>query len=453
MLERGDDVGGTWHYNTYPGCACDVPSHLYSFSFAPNPGWSETYSRQPEIRDYLHRVADEYGVREKVRLNCAVESIEWQDGGWTIATSDGPLRARVVVAGMGPLAEPKIPPIEGIDAFEGETFHSARWNHDYDLRGKRVAAIGTGASAIQFVPEIQKQAAQVHVVQRTAPWVMPHPSRPIRGWEKRLYDRVPALQKLVRGGIYAGRELLVLGFVKNPRLMKVPERIARRHMRSQISDPGAAGEGHARLHDRLQAHPPVQPLVPRALAAQRRAAHRRRREAHPQLGDHRRRRGARGRRDHLRHRLPGHRHAGRPDGARAGRQDARRRLAGQPEGAPRRRDAGLPEPVRPARAEHRPRPLVDGLHDRVAGGLRARRAEVHGRAPRRHRRGERRGDGPLQRRHRRAHAGHGVEHRLRQLVPRRDRAQRDAVAGLDVRLPPPDRAVRPRRLRAEGGGG
>ena len=206
VLERGDDVGGTWKYNTYPGCACDVPSHLYSFSFAPNPKWSETYSRQPEIHDYLRRVADEYGVREKVRLNCAVKSIEWQDGGWTIATSDGPLRARVVVAGMGPLAEPKIPAVEGLDAFEGETFHSARWN--------------------QFVPEIQKQAAQVHVVQRTAPWVMPHPSRPIRGWEKRLYDRVPALQKLVRGGIYAGRELLVLGFVKNPRLMKLPERIA-----------------------------------------------------------------------------------------------------------------------------------------------------------------------------------------------------------------------------------
>src|SRR3954464_394704 len=237
LLERGDDVGGTWHYNTYPGCACDVPSHLYSFSFAPNPEWSETYSRQPEIHDYLRRVADEYGVREKVRLNCAVERIQWEDGGWTIATSGGPLRARVVVAGMGPLAEPKLPAIEGLDEFEGETFHSARWNHDYDLRGKRVAAIGTGASAIQFVPEIQKQAAQVHVVQRTAPWVMPHPSRPIRAWEKRLYDRVPALQKLVRGGIYAGRELLVLGFVKNPRLMKLPERIARRHIRSQISDP------------------------------------------------------------------------------------------------------------------------------------------------------------------------------------------------------------------------
>ena len=284
VLERGDDVGGTWHFNTYPGCACDVPSHLYSFSFAPNPEWSETYSRQPEIRDYLHRVADEYGVRPHVRLNCAVEGIEWEDGGWTVATSDGPLRARVVVAGMGPLAEPKFPPVEGLDDFEGEMFHSARWNHDYDLTGKRVAAIGTGASAIQFVPEIQKQAAQVHVVQRTPPWVMPHPNREIRGWEKRLYDRVPALQKLVRGGIYAARELLVLGFVKHPRLMKLPERIARRHMASQISDPELLEKvtpdytiGCKRI---LPSNRWYRALVP----AQRRAAHRRRREGHAQLG-------------------------------------------------------------------------------------------------------------------------------------------------------------------------
>jgi cation diffusion facilitator CzcD-associated flavoprotein CzcO len=237
VLERGDDVGGTWHFNTYPGCACDVPSHLYSFSFAPNPEWSETYSRQPEIRDYLRRVADDHGIREKVRLNCTVEGIEWEGGGWTIATSDGPLRARVVVAGMGPLAEPKTPPLAGLEDFEGETFHSARWNHDYDFRGKRVAAVGTGASAIQFVPEIQKDVEQLHVIQRTAPWIMPHPNRAIRGWEQRLYDRFPALQKLVRGGVYAGRELFVLGFVKHPRLMKVAEKIARTHMEKQISDP------------------------------------------------------------------------------------------------------------------------------------------------------------------------------------------------------------------------
>jgi cation diffusion facilitator CzcD-associated flavoprotein CzcO len=239
VLERGDDVGGTWHYNTYPGCACDVPSHLYSFSFAPNPGWSETYSRQAEIRDYLRSLADEFGVREKVRLNCTVNGIEWDEklGGWTIETSDGPIRARVVVAGMGPLAEPKIPPLEGLDDFEGETFHSARWNHDFDLRGKRVAAVGTGASAIQFVPEIRKEVDQLYVIQRTPPWVMPHPNRSIRRWEARLYKRVPVSQKLVRGGVYAGRELFVLGFVKNPKLMKVAERIARRHMEHQISDP------------------------------------------------------------------------------------------------------------------------------------------------------------------------------------------------------------------------
>jgi cation diffusion facilitator CzcD-associated flavoprotein CzcO len=238
VLERGDDVGGTWHFNTYPGCACDVPSHLYSFSFAPNPSWSETYSRQPEIRDYLRRVADEYGIRAHVRFNCTVIGIEWDEGtgGWTLETSDGPVRARVVVAGLGPLAEPKTPPLEGLDSYGGETFHSARWNHDYDLTGKRVAAVGTGASAIQFVPEIQRQAAQVHVIQRTAPWIMPHPNRPIRGWETRLYHRFPALQKLARGGIYAGRELLVLGFVKYPKLMQLPEWIARWHMRSQISD-------------------------------------------------------------------------------------------------------------------------------------------------------------------------------------------------------------------------
>ncbi|MEO8689739.1 MAG: NAD(P)/FAD-dependent oxidoreductase [Solirubrobacteraceae bacterium] len=237
VLERGDDVGGTWHFNTYPGCACDVPSHLYSFSFAPNPGWSDTYSRQPEIRDYLQRVADEYGVRPYVRLNCNVTGVEWEAGGWTVATSHGPLRARVVVAGMGPLAEPKTPALEGLDTFEGETFHSARWNHDYDLKGKRVAVVGTGASAIQFVPEIQKDVEQLYVLQRTPPWIMPHPSRPIRRFEARLYERFPWLQKLVRGAAYSARELLVLGFVKHPRLMKLPERIARRHMRHQISDP------------------------------------------------------------------------------------------------------------------------------------------------------------------------------------------------------------------------
>jgi len=239
VLERAAEVGGTWQANTYPGCACDVPSHLYSFSFAPNPDWTRTYSRQPEIREYLRRTADESGIRPHVRLGCAVESATWLEAErrWELETSDGPLRARVLVAGMGPLTEPRIPDLPGLEDFEGEVWHSARWNHDYDLAGRRVASIGTGASAIQYVPEIAKEVSRLHVFQRTPPWVVPHSSRPIRAWERRLYRAVPAAQRLMRGGIYAGREALVLGLVKQPRLMKVVERAARRHLERQVADP------------------------------------------------------------------------------------------------------------------------------------------------------------------------------------------------------------------------
>ncbi|HEX8084681.1 MAG TPA: NAD(P)/FAD-dependent oxidoreductase [Solirubrobacteraceae bacterium] len=236
ILERGDDVGGTWHFNTYPGCACDVPSHLYSFSFAPNPAWTQTYSPQPEIDAYLKRLADDHGLRPHVRLDTTVTDAAYDedDGRWTVETDGETFRGRVLVAAQGGLAEPKIPDIPGIDSFEGATFHSARWDHSVDLRGKRVAAVGAGASAIQFVPAIQPDVAELHVIQRTPPWVMPHPNRPTTRFERRLYKRFPAAQKLVRGAIYAGRELLVLGFAKDPRLMKVPERIALKHMRDQI---------------------------------------------------------------------------------------------------------------------------------------------------------------------------------------------------------------------------
>ena len=240
VLERAGEVGGTWQANTYPGCACDVPSHLYSFSFAPNPEWTQTYSPQPEIWTYLRRCADEFALRPHIRLNTAVESATWleDERRWEVETTQGTYRARVLIAGMGPLTEPKIPELPGLDRFEGETFHSARWNHDYDLAGKRVASIGTGASAIQYVPAIQKQVAQLHVFQRTAPWVMPHSNRPITDRERRFFRAFPPLQKLARVGVYTGREALVLGLVKQPRLMRFLERIARRHMRSQIFDTG-----------------------------------------------------------------------------------------------------------------------------------------------------------------------------------------------------------------------
>jgi cation diffusion facilitator CzcD-associated flavoprotein CzcO len=239
VLERADDVGGTWHYNTYPGCACDVPSHLYSFSFAPNPEWTQTYSPQREIRDYLRRCTDDFGVRPHVRFRHEVLSSSWDEDArrWIVETSQGTFRAPVLVSGAGPLTEPKLPDIPGIEDFEGTAFHSARWDHDHDLTGERVAAVGTGASAIQFVPEIQPKVERLHVFQRTAPWVFPHTNRRITRLERRLYRAFPALQRLVRGGVYAGRETFVVGFVKDPRAMRLGEALARQHMRRQISDP------------------------------------------------------------------------------------------------------------------------------------------------------------------------------------------------------------------------
>jgi len=229
VLERGDDIGGTWHFNTYPGCGCDVPSHLYSFSFAPNPDWTRTYSRQGEIRDYLHRTADRFGIRPYVRTGTTVESAAWDEeaGRWTVETDRGTVRARMLIAGMGPLTQPRIPDIAGLDSFEGDVMHSARWDHDIDLRGKRVASIGTGASAIQYVPSIQPDVEQLHVFQRTPPWILPHTDRPTSRLERHLYRRFPALQRFVRGAIYTGRESNVLAFVKNPKLMGLIERLAR----------------------------------------------------------------------------------------------------------------------------------------------------------------------------------------------------------------------------------
>jgi cation diffusion facilitator CzcD-associated flavoprotein CzcO len=239
ILERDDDVGGTWNANTYPGCACDIPSHLYSFSFAPNPGWSQTYSPQPEIRDYLHRCADDFGVRPHLRLRTTVTSAEWDagEGRWTIETGRGAISARVLVSAMGPLTEPKVPDLPGLGEFEGETWHSARWNHDYDLEGKRVASIGTGASAIQYVPQIQPKVGKLHVFQRTAPWIAPHRNRRITRLERALYRAFPPAQRLNRATIYGLREALVIALAKRPKLMKVIERVAREHRENQVKDP------------------------------------------------------------------------------------------------------------------------------------------------------------------------------------------------------------------------
>jgi cation diffusion facilitator CzcD-associated flavoprotein CzcO len=238
LLERAAEIGGTWRDNTYPGCRCDVPSHLYSFSFAPNPNWSSTFSPQPEILDYLRDVATKFGVRPHIRFETEMESAEWDDAEarWRIETSQGPLTADVLIAAQGPLSDPLLPDLPGLDEFEGKTFHSARWDHDHKLDGERVAVIGTGASAIQFVPRIQPLVGKLHVFQRTPPWVMPHPNRLMNDWEHKLYRRLPAAQLAMRAAIYWARETFVLQF-RNERMRKLATRMAMRQLEQQVPDP------------------------------------------------------------------------------------------------------------------------------------------------------------------------------------------------------------------------
>jgi cation diffusion facilitator CzcD-associated flavoprotein CzcO len=238
LLERAGDVGGTWRENTYPGCRCDVPSHLYSFSFAPNPNWSSTFSPQSEILDYLKDCAEGYGVMRHIRFDTELESASWDEDEqlWQIETSRGALTADILIAAQGPLSDPSLPEVPGIDSFEGTTFHSAEWDHEHDLSGERVAVVGTGASAIQFVPEIQPTVGKLHVFQRTAPWVIPHRNRPMKRWERALYRLFPPAQLAMRAGIYWARELFVFQF-RHRSIRTLLERIPLRHLHHQIEDP------------------------------------------------------------------------------------------------------------------------------------------------------------------------------------------------------------------------
>jgi cation diffusion facilitator CzcD-associated flavoprotein CzcO len=238
VLERAGDVGGTWRDNTYPGCACDVQSHLYSFSFAPNPGWSRSFSPQPEIQEYLQRCARDFHLLPHIRFHHEVHGGAWDDGAqrWRIETSHGPFTARFVVLATGALSDPVIPALPGLDAFQGRAFHSARWDHAYDPRGKRVAVLGTGASAIQFVPHLQRSAEKLYIFQRTPPWILPRHERALSPRTQRLFRRLPAAQRAVRGGIYLAREALVPAF-RHPRAMRMVQRVALRHLRRSIPDP------------------------------------------------------------------------------------------------------------------------------------------------------------------------------------------------------------------------
>jgi cation diffusion facilitator CzcD-associated flavoprotein CzcO len=239
VLERAADVGGTWRDNSYPGCACDVPSQLYSYSFELNPSWSRNFPGQQEIWEYLRRCADSYGLRPHIRFHHEVLNATWDhpERRWRIRTNHGEWTSDVLITATGALSDPSVPDIPGLDCFQGKVFHSARWDPDYDLRGRRVAVVGTGASAIQFIPQIAPEVASLTIFQRTPPWIIPRNDRDSRSFEQRLYRAVPGLQRLVRAGIYCGREFSVLGLAVNPRLLKLLEWSARAHLRRQVADP------------------------------------------------------------------------------------------------------------------------------------------------------------------------------------------------------------------------
>ncbi|MEW1799293.1 flavin-containing monooxygenase [Streptomyces virginiae] len=239
VLERAGSVGGTWRDNSYPGCACDVPSHLYSFSFAPNPDWPRSFSGQPHIRAYLEHVADTFGLRPHIRLDSEVRMMRWDESElrWEIETAQGELTADVVVSATGPLSEPKLPEIPGLAGFPGKVFHSARWDHDYDLRGKRVAVIGTGASAIQIVPAIAPDVQRLTLFQRTPAWVMPRTDRAITAVERWMHRQLPFTQAARRGLTWAIRDLQVGAFTKRPNQLGFVEALAKANMARSIKDP------------------------------------------------------------------------------------------------------------------------------------------------------------------------------------------------------------------------
>jgi cation diffusion facilitator CzcD-associated flavoprotein CzcO len=239
ILDRAPEVGGIWSSNTYPGCQCDIPSHLYSFSFALNPDWSRTYPLQEEIRGYLGSCASRFGLVPHLRLDRDVQAVRWDAATtrWIIETSRETYTARVVVSAVGSFSERRFPDIPGRHSFEGESLHSAAWDVSVDVRGKHVAVIGTGASAIQIVPSIQSNVGGLHVFQRTAPWIMPHMDRPITRLERWIYRRIPVLQRVPRAFAYLFRECASPAFTRYPRLLAALELHARRHMKKQVRDP------------------------------------------------------------------------------------------------------------------------------------------------------------------------------------------------------------------------
>jgi cation diffusion facilitator CzcD-associated flavoprotein CzcO len=240
VFEKAERVGGVWHHNTYPGAACDVPSHLYEFSFAPNPRWSRRYAPQAEIQAYLEEVARSHGPLDRIRTGVEVQSAHWDEdrGVWRLETSAGPHEAEILLTACGQLSVPKIPPLPGLESFEGPAFHTARWPRELDLAGKRVAVLGTGCTAIQVVPAIQPLVERVDVYQRSPGWTFPKMDYAYPRWAQRLFERFPLLQRLDRTSILAFMEIGAAAMTRRRWLLPLFRFVGRRQIRKAIDDPG-----------------------------------------------------------------------------------------------------------------------------------------------------------------------------------------------------------------------
>ena len=240
IIEKSQDIGGTWWDNRYPGCACDIPSHLYSFSFAPSTEWTRMYPGQQEIHDYLKRCVQHYALAPYLRLNTRFREAVWDEseGVWNATVGDGTLiRARVLVSGMGALHVPHYPELQGLDCFQGPAFHSSAWEHSVDLAGKNVAVVGTGASAIQFVPQIAPRVGKLYLFQRTPPWIVPRLDFAFSENWRRRFRTIPTTRWALRQVLFWRQEFRVFSFLGNITFRKMVEAIARRHLARQITDP------------------------------------------------------------------------------------------------------------------------------------------------------------------------------------------------------------------------
>ena len=238
IIEKANRVGGTWRENTYPGCGCDVPSALYSYSFAPSAKWSHLFAKQPEILSYLEEVSENFDIKPLIQFDTALENAQWDDQRnlWVIDTNQGQYLSKTVVFATGPITEPQMPKLDGIESFTGEMFHSAKWQHDLDLTGKRIAVIGTGASAIQFVPQIQPKAKALYVFQRTAPWVLPKPDVELGELGKSVMAKYPLIQAGWRKSVAQSLNAINFG-LRNPAALKPVNALGKQLLKLQIKDP------------------------------------------------------------------------------------------------------------------------------------------------------------------------------------------------------------------------